>query len=208
MTTSDSPIIVEPTISSDAPLPSIPSLSPQPSSSSDSCDSSRPTSGASSATSRSVSPSPIPKSTPAIENQESIELPPLHSNPSSSENTSAGQLHGQGGPPRSVSPGPAVGPGTNHGASWFSRLCDLARRKKWFANTLGVISLGLTVIGMILFGQRTYRLAVWSAWNDALDTCGQLNSVSSSGLSTFSYTPNASVDWNYTRSKLQKTSRE
>lgn len=30
---------------------------------------------------------------------------------------------------------------------------------------------------MIIFGERTYKLAVWSAWNDALDTCGQLNST-------------------------------
>lgn len=177
MATSGSPTIFEPNTSSDAPLPSIPRLSPQPSSSSDSFDSSQPNSDGSSATSRSVSPTPNPKSVPATDSQEPVELPALPSNPQIPENTLASQSHRQNDPPRSIPPTPAVNTRINHEASWLSRLGSLVPRKNWFANALGVISLGLTVIGMILFGERTYKLAVWSAWNDALDTCGQLNST-------------------------------
>lgn len=181
MAMNGSPTINEPATSSATPLPSIPSLSPHPSSSSDSFDSSRPNSEVSSATSRSVSPSPSPisKSEPAIDSQGSIELPALPSNPSLLENTPASQSQRQNDPPRSVPPAPALSPRTNHEASWLSRLRSLTPRRNWFGNALGTISLGLTLIGMIIFGERTYKLAVWSAWNDALDTCGQLNSVSS-----------------------------
>ena len=202
-----SPTIIEPTTSSNSPLPSIPSLSPNPSSSSESFDSSRPNSQGSSATSRSVSPSPIPKNVLAIDSQESIELPALPSNPPLPKNTSASQIHCQDDPPRSVPPAPAASPRNNQGASWFSRFGSLIPRRNWFANALGTVGLGLTVIGMIVFGERTYKLAVWSAWNDALDTCGQLNSVSSSILCmarSIRLFPNAPIDWNFTRLQLQK----
>lgn len=182
MAMNGSPTIIEPTTSSDSPLPSIPSLSPQPSSSSDSFDSSRPNSERSSATSRSVSPSPIPKSVPAVDSQESFKLSALPSNPAPQDNISASQLHRHNDPPRSVPPAPAATPRTNHEASWLSRLVSLIPRRNWFANALGAISLGLTVVGMIIFGERSYKLAVWSAWNDTLGTCGQLNSASISGL--------------------------
>ena len=186
MAMNGSPTINEPPTSYDGPLPSISSLSPHPSSSSDSFDSSRPTSQGSSATSRSVSPSPlsIPKSVPVIDNEESVELPALPSNPPLPENTSASQSHQQNDPPRSVPPASAVSPRVKHEAAWLSRLRSLIPRKGWVGNALGIMSLGLTLIGMIIFGERTYKLAVWSAWNDALDTCGQLNSVSGSILRT------------------------
>lgn len=172
-----SPSIIEPTTSSDGPLPSIPSLSPNPSSSSDSFDSSRPNSQGSSATSRSVSPSPIPKSVPAIDSQDSVEPHALPPNPPLPENKSASQSHRQSHPPRSVPPAPTASPRTDHEVSWISRLRFLSPRRDWFANALGTISLGLTLIGMVIFGERTYKLAVWSAKNDALDTCGQLDST-------------------------------
>lgn len=178
MAMNGSPTTTESPISSDSPLPSIPSLSPHTSSSSDSFDSSRPNSQASSATSRSASPSPNPKSVSAIDSHGSIELPVLPSNPPLQENTSANQSHHQNDTPRSIPPSLAASPKTNHKISWLSRLKSLIPRRNWFANALGAISLGLTLIGMIIFGERTYKLAVWSARNDALDTCGQLNSVS------------------------------
>lgn len=186
MAVNGNPTINGPTTSYDGPSPSIPSLSPHPSSSSNSFDSSRPNSQGSSATSRSVSPSPssIPKSVPVIDNQESVELPALPPNPPLPENTLASQSRRQNDPPRSVPPASAVGSRTKHEASWLSRLRSLIPRKSWFGNALGIMSLGLTLIGMIIFGERTYKLAVWSAWNDALDTCGQLNSVSGSILRT------------------------
>ena len=183
MAMNGSPTIIEPTTSSDSPLPSIASLSPHTSSSSDSLDSSRPSSPGSSATSPSVSPSPIPKSLPAIDSQESIELPALPSNsPPPPDNISASQSHPQNDPPRSIPAARAVSPKRNNGTSWLSRLGALVHRRSWYSNALGTIGLGLTLFGMIMFGERTYRLAVWSAWNDTLDTCGQLNSVSSFGL--------------------------
>lgn len=179
-----SPTSIEPTTSSNSPLPSIPSLSPHTSSSSDSFDSSQPNSHGSSATSRSVSPSPIPKSVPKKDSQESIELPalPSKSPPPPLDNVSASQLHFQNNIPRSVPPAPTTSPRTEHKASWVSHLGFLVPRRHWYANALGTIGLGLTLIGMIIFGLRTYKLAVWSAWDDTLDTCAQLNSVRSSGI--------------------------
>lgn len=172
----------KPTISSDIPLPSIPGLSPHPSSSSDSFDSSRPNSQGSSATSRSVSPSPIPKSVLSIDSHKSIELSALHSSSTPPENTPADQTRRQEDPQRSVQPAPAVRPDTNNGILWLHRLRSLIPRRNWFANAVGVVSLGLTLIGMIIFENRTYKVTVVSALNEALGTCGQLNSVSSSIL--------------------------
>ena len=61
---------------------------------------------------------------------------------------------------------------------------------------------------MIIFGERTYNLAVWSAHNDALDTCGQLNSVSGARLCfsvhIISTALTLPVDWHYARSELQE----
>ena len=180
MAVQDSPNIIEPTTPSGQQLPAIPSLSPHPSSSSDSFDSSRPNSQASSTTSRSPSPSPLSKSSPRIEYQESLKRPPLPSHPSPPTN-SATQTHPQHDAPTSV---PPEDPSTPHGAPWRHRIWSLIPRRNWFTNALGIISLGLTLIGMIIFGERTYKLAVWSAENDTLDTCGQLNSVSSIGSCT------------------------
>ena len=183
MAVQDSPTIIEPTTSSGQQLPAIPSLSPHPSSSSDSYDSSRPNSQASSTTSRSSSPSPIPKSSPRIENQESFELPTLPSLPSPPANSTT-ETHRQHDTPTSVPPEAVADPSTPHKVSWRQRIWSLIPRRNWFTNALGIISLGLTLIGMIIFGERTYKFTVWSAWNDALETCAQLVSVSSSGSCT------------------------
>ena len=183
MTVQDSPTIIEPATSSSPQLPAIPSLSPHPSSSSDSFDSSRPNSQASSTTSRSPSPSPILKSSPRIENQESYELPTLPSHPSLPTN-SATQTHRQHDTPTSVPPEAVADPNAPQETSWRHRIWSFIPRRNWFTNALGIISLGLTLIGMIIFGERTYKFTVWSAWNDALETCAQLDSVSSSGSCT------------------------
>ena len=183
MAMNGSPTSIEPTTSSNSPLPSIPSLSPHTSSSSDSFDSSQPNSHGSSATSRSVSPSPILESVHKKDSQESIELPALPSqSPPPLDNASASQSHFQNNIPRSVPPAPATSPRTQRTASWLSHLGFLVPRRHWYANALGTIGLGLTLIGMIIFGARTYKLAVWSAWDDTLDTCAQLSSVRSSGF--------------------------
>ena len=163
MAVNESPTVIEPSQSSKSPLPSIPSLSPNPSSSSDSFDSSRPNSKGSSATSRSVSPSPAPRKVPARDDYESVELPTLPSIRPLPDGTSAGQSPRQESPPRSIPPSPAANPVTNH-----------QPRRNWFPNTLGSLNFGLTLIGMLIFG----KLAIWTAWNDALTTCSQLQSVS------------------------------
>ena len=180
MAVQDSPTIIKPITPSGQQLPAIPSLSPHPSSSSDSFDSSRPTSQASSTTSRSPSPSPILKGSPRIENQESFELPTLPSLPSPPSNSTT-KTHRQHDAPTSVPPETVADPSTSHEVSWRHRFWSLIPRRNWFTNALGIISLGLTLIGMIIFGERTYKFTVWSAWNDALETCAQLASVSSSG---------------------------
>lgn len=188
MALNGNPTTTESTSSSNIQLPGIPSLSPNTSSSSDSFDSSRPNSQASSATSRSASPSPIPKSAPAIDSHESLELPGLPSNSSLPESsTAAKQSHRQNVAPRSAPPTLAVSPRAKHEKSWLSHLRCLIPRKTWFANALGVLSLGLTLIGMIIFELRSYILAVWSARNGALETCAQLKSVRGVGFITRSF---------------------
>lgn len=172
MATDGSPTVIEPTTSPDSPLPKIPGLSPHESSSSDSFDSSRPTSQPSSTTSRSVSLSPIPKSVPAIDSHESIDLPALPSTPTHLENPSQRQNE----PPRSAPPAPAVSPRTDNEVTLLSRLRYLIPTGTCFANTLGALSFVLALIGMIVFG----RITILTAWNDAIANCAQLRSVSRS----------------------------
>ena len=194
-----SPTVIEPTTSSDSPLPKIPYLSPHPSSSSDSFDSSRPSSQPSSTTSQSVSPSPIPKSVPVIDAHECTELPALPSTPPLSNNTAARQSQRQSEP---IQPASAVAPRTNYEASWVPRLGYLILKKNWFTNTLGALSLGLTLIGMVIFG----RITILAAWNDTIATCSQLVSVSRSRLDLVqlcSNGSNVSVGRDETRSKLR-----
>lgn len=184
MAKNGSPTIIEPTTSSGSPLPSMPSLSPHTSSSSDSLESSRPNSQGSSVTSRSVSPSSIPKSVPVVDVDELIELPALPSSQPRPENTSASHSRRQRSPPRSVQSAPAGSPGTSreNKTPWLHRLGSLIPGRNRFANAVGVISLGLTLIGFIFFEERTYKLEILAALNEAIGTCGQLNSVSSSIL--------------------------
>ena len=174
MTITESPTVIEPTTSSDSPLPKIPDLSPQTSSSSDSLDSSRPYSQASSATSRSASSSPVPKSVPPTDSHESIELSALPSTPPLPEDPSASQSQRQNEPPRSVPPASTVSSGKSHESSWLSRLAYLVPSGTWFTNVLGVLSLGLALIGMIVFG----RLTIWQAWLDAIAACNSYVDVS------------------------------
>ena len=172
---------MEPSTSTDTPSASNPSLSPHASSSSDSFNSSRPNSQGSSATSRSVSSSPVPKSVPATDSEESFELQALPSIPSLPNNvTASNSSHQNNDPPRSVPPIPAASPGgTSHEASWTSRLRSLIPTKNWLTNALGAISLGVTLIGLFVYGKRTYKLALWSAEDDARANCIEWNSVSS-----------------------------
>ena len=174
MATNGSPTVIEPTTPSVSPLPKVPGLSTNRSSSSGSFDSSRPTSQPSSTTSRSVSPSPLPKSVPAIDSHESIELPALPSIPPLPENILASEPQRRNEPPRSEPPALAVSPGTGSEATWLYRLGYLIPTGVYFTNILGALSLGLALIGMIVFG----RLTILTAWNDALANCAQLTSVS------------------------------
>lgn len=197
-----SPTVIEPTTSSNRPLPKIPYLSPQPSSSSDSFDSSRPSSQPSSTTSQSVSPSPIPKSVPAIDTHECIELPALPSNPSLPNNTSAGQSQRQTEP---VQPDSAVNTRTNNEASRHPRLGYLIRTGNWLTNTLGALNLALTLVGMIVFG----RITMLAARNDLIGTCSQWASVSRSTLDLVQLSSNGSnpsVGREEHRSELQADS--
>ena len=166
MAVNESPIDNQPNTPSSSTLPRVPNLSPNPSSSSDSFGSSRPTSQASSATSRSVSSSPAAKCVPEIGSDQSIELSALPSTPAPPENPSASQPQGQTESPRSVQPTSAVSQGTNH---------EARHRGNWFSNTLGSLNFGLALIGMLVLGQ----LAVWTSWNDATATCAQIASVCS-----------------------------
>ena len=43
--------------------------------------------------------------------------------------------------------------------------------KHWFQNAIGAITLLATIVGLFVFGLRTYKLAVWSAHNDAFQSC-------------------------------------
>ena len=43
--------------------------------------------------------------------------------------------------------------------------------KHWFQNAIGAITLLAAIVGLFVFGLRTYKLAVWSAHNDAFQSC-------------------------------------
>ena len=195
-----SPTVIEPTTSSDSPLPQIPYLSPPPRSSPDFFDSSRPSSQPSSTTSQSVSPSPIPRGVPVIDTHECTELPALPSAPTlSNNNTAARQSQRQSEP---IQPASAVTPRTDYEASWVPRPGYRIFTGNWFTNTLGALSLGLTLIGMVVFG----RITILAAWNDTIATCSQLVSVSRSRLDLVqpcSNGSNVSVGRDETRSKLR-----
>ena len=177
MATEGSPIITESTTPTNNPLPKVPSLSPNTSSSP---GSSRPASQASSRTSYSVSSSPIPKSIPTTDSDDSLEIAALPSNPPRPEDTSVSPSQRHDEIPRSVPPASDATPMRNHEAAWLSRLACLVPTGQWFVNTMGVLTFGLTLIGMIVFG----RLTIWQAWNEAATTCAQFVSVSRSRLAT------------------------
>ena len=195
MATEGSPIVNEAINPSDSPLPKVPALSPNTSSSS---DSSRPNSQASSRTSYSVSSSPIPKSIPTIDSDDSLEIPTLPSNPPLQEDASVSPSQQHKEIPKSVPPTSDAGPRRNHEASWLSRLACLVPTGQWFVNLMGFLTFALTLIGMIVFG----RLTIGQAWNEAVDACAQLVSVSLSvSLSTldtvqlFTAIINNSIGW-------------
>ena len=191
MATEGSPIVTESTTSTNSPLPKVPSLSPNTSSSP---GSSRPASQASSRTSYSVSSSPIPKSIPTTDSDDSLENPALPPNPPRPEDISVSPSQRHDKIPRSVTPASDAMPMRNHEASWLSPLARLVPTGQWFVNTMGVLTFGLTLIGMIVFG----RLTIGQAWNEAANACAQFMAVSRSRLDTvllFSAATNNFIGW-------------
>ena len=202
MATEGNSIVTEAFNPSDSPLPKVPALSPNTSSSS---DSSRPNSQASSRTSYSVSSSPIPKSIPITESDDSFEIPALPSKPPLEEDTSVSPSQHHDEIPRSVPPASDARPRRNHEGSWLSRLACLVPTGQWFVNIMGFLTFGLTLIGMIVFG----RLTIGQTWNEAADACAQFLSVSHSTLGRvqlFSAVFNNSIGWYSTWSELPRDS--
>ncbi len=62
---------------------------------------------------------------------------------------------------------------TNHEASWHSYLGYLIPRGNWSPNTLGFLTLVLTLIGMVAFESRTYKLTKEQTELAKAQTCGQ-----------------------------------
>ena len=158
------PIIVEPIASPDSGTLQLlnPSLNSTPSS--NSFESSRPQSRGSSTTSPSESSSPIPRSTYSHElsniappTPPNLELPTPSTTP----------------PTACVPSAPTEGSFHSNGAAWL-----LFSRRRWLEHALGVFTLVASLVGLLFIGVRTYKLAVITTQNSALDGCKGLVQVS------------------------------
>ena len=165
------PIIIEPAASSSPDTPPKHHLTPSlhPSSSSTSFDSSRPQSRGSSATTPSVSSSPVPKSAYSHEFSGLSPPSPLNLDPPVPDATS---------PTTYVPPEPAEGSSHSNGAAWRFLRCPSSTRRRWLEHALGVLTLVATLVGLLFVGVRTYKLAVISTENSTLDGCTGLIQVS------------------------------
>lgn len=143
--------------------------------------------------SRSPSPSLMSQSTPSPpilgstgypENGQSLELSEVSPRPlptvapPSTRAPSTGQRQACGNdPPRSI---PSerrhtIVPGFRW--SW-SALRTWLFGTSWFQNALGVITLVLTLIGLLIFGYRTYKLGIYSSYGTYLQLCqGQVQVI-------------------------------
>lgn len=195
MAASENPIIVEPAESSHvSPAGSLIAASSPTNSLNFNSDSSRPLSVYSSNTSHSETPSPVdPKDTGSPNHLAAptglgdASLPPT---PPSFEHLPASALYSrnrrssgdENGIPRSVPEAernndrtrtstPTAG---ENGRSWFSTVRTKLGGSRWLEKSIGLLSL----ITALWLGVRTYKLAVWSSWNDHVMTCLQFKQVS------------------------------
>lgn len=171
------PIITKAT---SAPVNNALSFTPMPAvanplSSSESFVSSRSPSRGSSRTSRSVtsSPSEVPgqdlKSVPSIElsNLSNPDPPPISSPPGSSPSD---RRH----PPRSE-PERQAPPEATGNESWFTRSRVSVFGRNWLTNILGLSSLVITMVGLLLFGWRTYKIDIYNSFIGYRQNCqGQI----------------------------------
>ena len=183
------PIIVEPALSLEPPSPanSLVNSSPDPSSATDSYDSSRPQSQNSSNTSHSEPPSPSrghdwapaelrsPNATELSRLGPPSLAPPAPgtspSNPFASENDSP--ISGPLPSPTNTSNG-SQNTWINRQTSWLSTIPTKIHERRWLENTIGVLGVAVA----IWLGVRGYKLAVWQSWNDLRQTCASYKQVS------------------------------
>ena len=186
------PSIVEPTPSSPSLTPPASSNgSPDPNSSSSSLYSSRPRSRSSSATSRSESSSPNIELSNVLKNatvdvsldQPPPPLPNIDTAPKSPRGLPESQRY-QIHPPTSA---PRVPPNQTQSSGQSILTAGPSPRRLWLAKeswyqwsqaVLGAIGVVLALISLLIYGVRSYKMAVWTTQNDKLQACTGLVQVS------------------------------
>ncbi|MCJ1266897.1 hypothetical protein MMC22_006782 [Lobaria immixta] len=89
--------------------------------------------------------------------------------------------------PSSVLEGITQYPETNTPVTWFSTMKNRILQRSWLQNTMGSTMLAATLIGLFIYQRRSYRIAIWAAENDYLQSCiglAQLNQTLSARCKT------------------------
>lgn len=55
--------------------------------------------------------------------------------------------------------------------TWFSMVTNRSSQKSWLQHTMGSTMLAATLIGLFIYQRRSYRIALWTAENDFMQSC-------------------------------------
>lgn len=67
--------------------------------------------------------------------------------------------------------------------TWLSMMKNWIYKRSWLQNTMASTMLTATLIGLFIYQRRSYRIAVWTAENDFMQSCIGLAQVGSSFVS-------------------------
>lgn len=87
----------------------------------------------------------------------------------------------------SVPEGIAQYPEPNSQVTWFSTMKNRILQISWLQSALGSTMLATTLIGLFIYQRRSYRIAIWTAENDYLQSCIGLAQVGTSFISNRLY---------------------
>ena len=71
-------------------------------------------------------------------------------------------------------------------STWCSMMKNWTSRRSWLQNTMGSTMLAATLIGLFIYQRRSYRVTLWAAENDFMQSCIGLAQVSVSLISNCS----------------------
>lgn len=71
-------------------------------------------------------------------------------------------------------------PESNTRFTWTSAMQNWMSQRSWLQNTMGSTMLAVTLIGLFIYQRRSYRIAIWTANNDFMQSCLALDQVRTS----------------------------